>query len=1162
MMVVAAVIGLTLFFNSMNSYLPTAATEQYLTPRWSLKQEPADEDDSFFETDEEDLIDAAIPTFPPVDTLCNQDMDLMRDIISKLQSASLGVVPVFRDINSNWGMEGTLLSMANFTGSSDRRQLGAVLKNKKSEVISAATSGKLFLGEKVRKFNRTKKLNAIKSSSNEMPNTTCTNWAVVTTIFDASDAIKRIASLADWCMVVVADLKTASKEDYGVDCHFLTPISQKEIFPEFANALPWNHFGRKNIGFAYAVKMGAVKIWDFDDDNDGLVNITTVFNDLFVSPCIQKSSVLNPYMFFGVNETVSWPRGFPLDKILDPNSTPKMCATTVKDDDVYVYQSLANMQPDVDGIYRLTRKTPFDFLTEEKRSIVMPINVSTPFNAQATLWNKAGFHLLMIPSSVHGRVADIWRSYFAQYIMKHTEKKHLVFTKPYVVQDRNAHNYLGDFQSEIPLYLKATALVSYLDTRPYDPSLPPVQSLVMLYIDLYERDFIEESDIFLIGHWARIMGYKDLFIPSKSSRRNLGAISTATSGKLFGGEIVRRFEDLSILQSVVSTQSRPLSSQCKNWAVVTTIFTASDAINRIAGNKDWCMVVVADLKTASEKEYGVKCHFLTPDSQKQLFPEFAEVLPWNHFGRKNLGFIYAIKMGALKIWDFDDDNDGLIDMKSLNEDTFVTPCSKASSVLNPYIHFGVNETACWPRGFPLDKILDPNSTPKMCTTTVKDDDVYVYQSLANMQPDVDGIYRLTRKTPFDFLTSEKRSLVIPSDVFTPFNAQATLWNKAGFHLMMLPSSVHGRVADIWRSYFAQYIMAHTSKKKLVFTKPYVVQDRNAHNYLGDFQSELPLYLKATRLVDYLSSRPYDNTHDELDNLQSLYGDLYERNFIEHSDVLLVAHWIELLRVVPVTKPSTSTTKEVIVLTPVVSIVTPVVSIVLAADKAGDLARSLQQFTRFAWKIKVEVIVVEWNYEDGTPHLQDHPSIKESLLNLGENVVVRFVSVPSKLALKQNKKGQCTFFEGLAQNVGLQRSSGKWKLVSNSNSIFSIETLSFLNSKLAGLDKNGIYTLNESSDFTIPKDFPFDSVIPVDASCKIKQSKRKPPCVPEVQLPRDSEETHGFTLVHGDSIHWLGAFLEIPNNYLQHSEFILRSIYVSGLRSFVLGGCSVCSTSKK
>lgn len=44
---------------------------------------------------------------------------------------------------------------------------------------------------------------------------------------------------------------------------------QEEMSKDFflIGALPWNHFGRKNIGYLYAILHGANIIWDFDDDN-------------------------------------------------------------------------------------------------------------------------------------------------------------------------------------------------------------------------------------------------------------------------------------------------------------------------------------------------------------------------------------------------------------------------------------------------------------------------------------------------------------------------------------------------------------------------------------------------------------------------------------------------------------------------------------------------------------------------------------------------------------------------------------------------------------------------------------------------------------------------------------------------------------------------------
>ena len=36
---------------------------------------------------------------------------------------------------------------------------------------------------------------------------------------------------------------------------------------DFVNLLPWQNFGRKNVGYLFAIAKGARVIWDFDDDN-------------------------------------------------------------------------------------------------------------------------------------------------------------------------------------------------------------------------------------------------------------------------------------------------------------------------------------------------------------------------------------------------------------------------------------------------------------------------------------------------------------------------------------------------------------------------------------------------------------------------------------------------------------------------------------------------------------------------------------------------------------------------------------------------------------------------------------------------------------------------------------------------------------------------------
>ena len=79
---------------------------------------------------------------------------------------------------------------------------------------------------------------------------------------------------------------------------------------------------------------------------------------------------------------------------------------------------------------------------------------------------------------------------------------------------------------------------------------------------------------------------------------------------------------------------------------------------------DWCLVVVGDKKGPLNYNIANKStfFFLSANEQIELSIHFSMInnIPWNHFGRKNVGYLYAILHGARMVWDFDDDN-GLID---------------------------------------------------------------------------------------------------------------------------------------------------------------------------------------------------------------------------------------------------------------------------------------------------------------------------------------------------------------------------------------------------------------------------------------------------------------------------------------------------------------------
>ena len=115
----------------------------------------------------------------------------------------------------------------------------------------------------------------------------------------------------------------------------------------------------------------------------------------------------------------------------------------------------------------------------------------------------------------------------------------------------------------------------------------------------------------------------------------------------------------------------------------------------------------------------------------------------------------------------------------------------------------------------------------------------IIQSLADVQPDVDAIFRLTKKTPFNFIRpggTEKADIIqLPHHTFAPYNAQATVHHYNSFWTLMLPMTVPGRVSDIWRSYFAQALFPFCDLHLGFLPRPIVVQDRNPHNYLADFK---------------------------------------------------------------------------------------------------------------------------------------------------------------------------------------------------------------------------------------------------------------------------------------------------------------------------------------
>lgn len=423
------------------------------------------------------------------------------------------------------------------------------------------------------------------------------------------------------------------------------------------------------------------------------------------------------------------------------------------------------------------------------------------------------------------------------------------------------------------------------------------------------------------------------------------SLASAVSGELFTGHATRQHPSHRLtfhrgatrstipdskqgeVRRVNNAFTTAFPSRCTStkWGVVTTVFEPTKSIEKVAALSGWCLVIVGDRKTPHKlyEEMAAKNnrveylsaklqHRMAADKSLLAVGDFVKSLPWSHFARKNVGYLFAIAHGAELVFDFDDDNelklphplpcpDGSGDCDSLvgysppdadllsdlmsaaaggavAANTSSSPGSTESEsaagglpVFNPYPLMGASIPSSWPRGFPMQEIKSAKAGWGL-NLNVKDGDIPsaaisldrigTIQLLADRDPDVDGVFRLTQSEPcgshhFSFRApaesgSTQPSLVLPPGVYAPTNAQATLYTYNALWATLLPMTVHPRVSDIWRGFFAERSYADLGLS-VVFAAPRVDQFRNPHNYLADMSAEQDLYFKSGALVDLRGS---------------------------------------------------------------------------------------------------------------------------------------------------------------------------------------------------------------------------------------------------------------------------------------------------------------------
>ena len=327
----------------------------------------------------------------------------------------------------------------------------------------------------------------------------------------------------------------------------------------------------------------------------------------------------------------------------------------------------------------------------------------------------------------------------------------------------------------------------------------------------------------------------------------------------------------------------------KKYIIITTINEYLKTSIEEYSKHDYNIIIVGDKKTPHSSYTDKNVTYIHPDDK--TYHDFSDSLPFNHYCRKNLGYLYAINNNAELIFDTDDDNfpiDNFNKWKNTinNSRTILKP--KMPNIMSLFTNIDI-----WARGFPLELIQKREKIKTQISTDLEKSKIGIIQSLAKGDPDVDAICRLTNKNySGNIVFDQNKSFICKKNIFTQGNTQATIWvNKSIFHLLYIPCTVSFRFCDILKMYIAQKCMWEYNKL-FCYISPIVKQERNEHDYMNDFISEYTMYTSIFNIINNI----FDNVKLNKDpyDLLIIYNELYKNKIVKELEIELVKKWLNVL----------------------------------------------------------------------------------------------------------------------------------------------------------------------------------------------------------------------------------------------------------------------------
>ena len=325
---------------------------------------------------------------------------------------------------------------------------------------------------------------------------------VITSIYPFNEVMRKISEgckKSDWEFIVSGDTISPDIKAEGIT--FLDVKSQMDSGFSYAKKAPFRNYCRKNVGYLHAIKNGATRIIETDDDNFPKEGFFKPFEKNVNARKITQSGWVNAYRYFTENDNI-WPRGFSLSDVKRKIDKYE----SLKDEALYcpVQNGLVDNDPDIDALYRILFTIPFNFEHKE-RKVSYGKGSWCSFNTQNTVFYKEVFPLMYQPATPQFREADILRSLVVQRILWENNAN-VLFYSPTVWQERNEHDLMDDLKQETRLYAYIKDVAKELEDLEIKSGEEFFQENMVKCYEVYKKyNFVNNLEFQLIDAW-----FKDL----------------------------------------------------------------------------------------------------------------------------------------------------------------------------------------------------------------------------------------------------------------------------------------------------------------------------------------------------------------------------------------------------------------------------------------------------------------------------------------------------------------------------------------------------------------------------------------------------------------------------------------------------------------------------